>query len=177
MAKTKALGLTKAGKPRKRASKKITKGKKDGRPSKLDTIHYEGVKLCYTKGFTDAETASALQITPQTLCNWKLADPNFFKSLKDWKHEADRKVVRSLYERAHGYNHVETKAQWVNGSDGEPGRWETLDMIKHYPPDPTSMIFWLKNRDRENWRDKVDTEITGEVKVIIVDYSKVDSNA
>jgi hypothetical protein len=25
--------------------------------------------------------------------------------------------------------------------------------VEHMPPDPTSMIFWLKNRDPERWRD------------------------
>jgi hypothetical protein len=25
--------------------------------------------------------------------------------------------------------------------------------VEHMPPDPTSMIFWLKNRDPARWRD------------------------
>ena len=29
-------------------------------------------------------------------------------------------------------------------------------LIKHYPPDSTAMIFWLKNRQKEKWRDKHD---------------------
>jgi hypothetical protein len=33
-------------------------------------------------------------------------------------------------------------------------------MVKHYPPDPTSMIFWLKNRQPQKWRDKHDLDIT-----------------
>jgi hypothetical protein len=31
---------------------------------------------------------------------------------------------------------------------------------EHYPPDATSMIFWLKNRKPEQWRDKQDVDVT-----------------
>ena len=30
---------------------------------------------------------------------------------------------------------------------------------RHYPPDVTACIFWLKNRQREHWRDKVETGV------------------
>jgi hypothetical protein len=32
---------------------------------------------------------------------------------------------------------------------------------KHYPPDPTAMIFWLKNRQPERWRDQPREEGAG----------------
>ncbi len=122
-------------------TKKITRPhKKVGRPSKKDSIHYEGVKLCYSKGFTDAETALALQITEETLNNWKKKDPEFFKSLKEWKAIADGKVETSLYKSACGYM----------GPDG-----------KYYPPNSTSIIFWLTNRQKENWKHYRNTEHSG----------------
>ena len=125
-----------------------------GRPSKLNTINYDGLRLCYSRGFTDSETAVALQVTEQTINNWKLADPKFFESIKDWKKEADENVTVSLYQRAYGYSHPETKPQWV------VDHWEYAEMIKHYPPDPTSMIFWLKNRQPDRWRDKHDLDLS-----------------
>ena len=30
--------------------------------------------------------------------------------------------------------------------------------VEHVPPDTTACIFWLKNRRREDWRDRVDIE-------------------
>ena len=30
--------------------------------------------------------------------------------------------------------------------------------IKHYPPDTTAGIFWLKNRQRDKWRDKPEAD-------------------
>ena len=38
------------------------------------------------------------------------------------------------------------------------GQIVKTDVIKEYPPDPTSMIFWLKNRQPEKWRDRVEYE-------------------
>ena len=34
------------------------------------------------------------------------------------------------------------------------GETIVVPTVKHYPPDPISAIFWLKNRQRKKWRDK-----------------------
>jgi transcriptional regulator with XRE-family HTH domain len=111
-------------------------------------------------GLTDVQIAKKIGVTKQTLNNWKKGNPDFFDSLKDWKAEADGKVERSLYERACGYSHPETK---IFCSDGQIITQET---IKHYPPDPTSMIFWLKNRQPDKWRDKIETEHSGSITML-----------
>jgi DNA-binding XRE family transcriptional regulator len=124
-----------------------------GRPPKFDE---RAQKLCLflaTKGFTDKEMAQALEITETTLNNWKKKRPEFFEALNEAKDIADRKVVRSLYERATGYSHPEQKIFNHNG------KLLVADTIKHYPPDSTSMIFWLKNRKKEEWRDKQEVEV------------------
>jgi len=139
--------------------------KKRGRKSKKDSIHYEGLKLCYSKGFTDKETALALQITDDTLNNWKRKDPKFFKSLIDWKLEADAKVERALYERAVGFECPDTKAQWVQDDNG--GRWEYAELKKIYPPDTPAMTMWLKNRKPKVWREKQEIEHSGTVNISI----------
>jgi hypothetical protein len=41
----------------------------------------------------------------------------------------------------------------------------TKTVKKIIPPDPTSMIFWLKNRRPESWRDKTEVEHSGGVKL------------
>jgi hypothetical protein len=84
----------------------------------------------------------------RTLNHWKDAHPEFLHSLKQGKEVADAQVEKSLYERALGYSHPEVKV--FNNA----GEIITYEVTKHYPPDPTSMIFWLKNRRPEQWRDK-----------------------
>ena len=141
---------------------------KGGRPSKFDKIDLDIVETCIKKGFTDEEISKMLKVTCRTFNNWKKQHEEFFQSLKDWKKEADAEVEKSLYERAKGYKCEDTHVSMYNGV-------VTLTPLeKHYPPDPTSMIFWLKNRQPDKWRDR--TEITGkdgkdlitDVKITIV---------
>ena len=126
------------------------------RPSKFSDDMQERMKSLYALGLTDKQVCHAVGIDESTLTKWKQSKPAFFMSINDWKAEADREVEKSLYQRACGYDCPETKAQWVNDENG--GRWEYAEMRKHYPPDPTSMIFWLKNRQPKQWRDKVDVK-------------------
>jgi len=141
---------------------------KSGRPSKFGEIDMGVVEACVKKGFTDEEISKMLKITCRTFNNWKKEHSDFFQSLKDWKKEADAEVEKSLYERAKGYKCDDTHVAVIKNEV------VLTPLAKHYPPDPTSMIFWLKNRQPEKWRDR--TEITGkdgkdlinEVKITIV---------
>jgi CelD/BcsL family acetyltransferase involved in cellulose biosynthesis len=36
----------------------------------------------------------------------------------------------------------------------------------HVPPSEVACIFWLKNRQRENWRDRQEVDVMGEIKVV-----------
>ena len=38
-------------------------------------------------------------------------------------------------------------------------------MTKQVSPDTTAQIFWLKNRKPQEWRDKKETEVTGNLSV------------
>jgi hypothetical protein len=49
-----------------------------------------------------------------------------------------------------GYS-VETEKILCSG-----GKIIRVRTVEHYPPDTTACIFWLKNRQPEIWRDKVE---------------------
>lgn len=124
---------------------------KGGRPSKFDDIDLDIVEIVTRKGFTDEEIAKMLKVTVRTFHNWKKENEEFFHSLKGWKDEADSKVERSLYERAKGYIADDLHICVIKEDV------VITPIKKHYPPDPTSMIFWLKNRKPKEWRDNVDS--------------------
>ncbi len=121
-----------------------------GQPTKFNKEVRRQIKILALKGFTDAEMASVVGVTETTINNWKIAHPKFFESLKDWKAQADYEVERSLYERATGF--VVKKDINVDG--------EVITLENQLPPDPTSMIFWLKNRKKDEWADRQGVELT-----------------
>lgn len=124
-----------------------------GRPSKFDQINLEQVRKLAEAGWTDQQMSDFFGISNRTWHDWKKAHAEFSHSLKDWKKHADERVERSLYERATGYSHPEDKAF----NDG--GKAMTVPTTKHYPPDTTACIFWLKNRQPDQWRDKQHVEM------------------
>ena len=132
-----------------------------GRPSKFKPEFVrQAEKLC-TIGLTDAELASFFEVSEVTLNAWKHKHPEFLNALKVGKDEADTRVERSLYHRAIGYSHPEEK---IFNDGGEP---LIVPTTKHYPPDTTAAIFWLKNRKTAEWRDKQDHEHSGNITVNI----------
>lgn len=135
----------------------MSRGEGGGRPTKLDDKMKAKLRTLYRNGFTDAQVAEIVDIDLSTITKWKQKYATFFTSVNDWKAVADNEIERSLYERASGYSCTEKKAQFVQDNDG--GRWEYADLIRHYPPDPTSMIFWLKNRKRAEWRDRIEQSV------------------
>lgn len=118
------------------------------RPTKYKAEYAEQARKLCLLGATDADLAEFFEVSEQTINAWKKAHKAFLESLKAGKRLADAEVAERLFQRAMGYSHPEEK---VFNNQGEIVTHQTT---KHYPPDPTSMIFWLKNRDPERWREK-----------------------
>ncbi len=123
-----------------------------GRPSKFHTINMEQLEFLAKKGWTDAEIADFFKINEETLNAYKKKYPEFSKSLKDWKLEADQEIVKSLYQRGKGYEHPE---EIIFQYQGKVIRANT---IKKYPPEVLACIYWLNNRIPKEWRQKVNVE-------------------
>lgn len=113
-------------------------------------------KLCLL-GATNAELADFFEVTISTIHQWRITHDEFSSAIKENKDIADKRVEDALYHRALGYTHDHDDIRVV---EGEIVVTETK---KHYPPDATSMIFWLKNRQPDKWRDKQEVEQTSNV--------------
>lgn len=124
--------------------------KKTGRPSKIATIDLNRIKKLVMLGATEEEVADFFGICPATVANYKNEHPEFLEALKEGKAMSDAQVEKSLFQRATGYSHPEEK---IFCSEGEIIKEDT---VKHYPPDTTACIFWLKNRKPKEWREKLD---------------------
>lgn len=121
-----------------------------GRPTRYRAEYAEQAETLCRLGATDKDLAGFFGVSEQTINAWKKKHPSFLESLNRFKRVADDEVERSLFQRANGYSHPETK---VFNNNGEI---VTHEVTRHYPPDATSMIFWLKNRKPADWRDTKD---------------------
>lgn len=127
------------------------------RPTKYKPEFAEQAKHLCQLGATDRDVAEFLGVAEYTVRRWSARYPEFCAALKVGKAEADARVEQSLYRRATGYTHEEEKV--FCNADGKVTRVKTL---KHYPPDTTACIFWLKNRNPAEWRDRMDFGGDGE---------------
>ncbi len=118
-----------------------------GRPSSYKPEYADQARKLCELGATDIEVADFFEVSDRTVYRWQLKYPEFCQALKAGKDIADDRVERSLYHKATGYT-FETEKLFQY--QGEVIRAKVRE---HIPPDTTSMIFWLKNRKPEVWRD------------------------
>lgn len=126
-----------------------------GRPSKFKPEMVEQVRKMSALGATDKDLADFFQVAISTINLWKIEHPEFSESLKLGKDAADSRVERSLYQKALGYSLDAVKIF----ADPKTGSEHIVPFVEHYPPDTTAAIFWLKNRQPQEWRDR--QELTG----------------
>ncbi len=127
-------------------------------------------------GLTEEQIAHNMGVSYSSLKNWKNEHLAILTALKKGKEVVDREVENALLKRATGFiatEQVVSSRKVVEYRDGkrvkEISEPCVVEVEKYYPPDTTADIFWLKNRKPEQWRDKQNTEFSGEGKVMIVD--------
>lgn len=106
-------------------------------------------------GLTDAQIAHNMGIGLTTLKEWKNKYPSIAAVLKKTKEVVDKEVENALYKSAMGYDYEEIteERRFIKEKDS----YElvvTKKIKKHQPPNTAAIIFWLKNRKPETWRDK-----------------------
>ncbi|MCD5183868.1 helix-turn-helix domain-containing protein [Enterococcus gallinarum] len=111
-------------------------------------------------GLTDKQVAHNMNIAESTFHEWKKKYSVLSESLKKGKEVVDRQVENALLKRALGYEFKETTQELT-----EDGMRVTKVITKQQAPDTTAQIFWLKNRKPDEWRDKKETEVSGNMTV------------
>jgi hypothetical protein len=106
-------------------------------------------------GATSEQVADALGVTRETIDKWRKSRPEFSDALKKGKNYADAIISDALFQRATGYSYKAVKL-FVRA-----GKVIEHEYTEYYPPDTTAIIFWLKNRRPDLWRDVQRTELTG----------------
>lgn len=151
----------------------MNKRKKGGRPSKYETEWKD--KLAVIQGWArdgliDEQIAKNMGIHPATLYEWKKKYPEFAEALKKGKEVVDREVENALLKRALGYKYAKVTRERAIKINPETGESEeklvvTKEVTKEVAPDVTALIFWLKNRKPDIWRDRHNVEHEGSLEV------------
>lgn len=95
------------------------------------------------KGFTNKEISEILGITESGLCHQQKRHPEIEESLLKGRSQATQNVVAATYKRAMGYTYKEDHVT----KDGD-----IIQIRKHMPGNPQIQMYWLNNRDPENWQ-------------------------
>ena len=135
-----------------------------GRPSKYDNYSTTVPELAYKLallGITEARMAELFDVSIAGFNKWKVEHDELVDALKAGRERADSEVTKSLYLRATGYSHPDTHIAVYKDKKNNKAEVIKTEYIKHYPPDTTACIFWLKNRHKELWRDSYRQEHTG----------------
>jgi len=103
-------------------------------------------------GAIDNQLAEAFDVSVSSINKWKLEHVEFKEALKKGKMLADAEVADKLFNRATGYSHADVDIKVIGGEIVQ------TELIKHYPPDTTAAIFWLKNRQPDKWREKKEND-------------------
>lgn len=116
-------------------------------------------------GLTQQQIADNLGINIDTLIEYKKKHIEFFEALKKGKEVVDIEVENALFKKAMGYSVPVRKAFKLKETLYEDGKKiketekiEYAEEEMHIPADTTAQIFWLKNRKKDRWRDKVEYE-------------------
>ena len=125
-----------------------------GRPTKYKQAFVDRVEDFALVGMSDDEIAGALKVDTATLYRWKASYPDFCESKKRGRDRYDSEVVeRALQPRAAGYDYTEE----VMPRDGP------AVINKRFHGSDAAAIFWLKNRQPERWRDRVEHDVRAAV--------------
>lgn len=117
-------------------------------------------------GATVEQLADVLCVDARTVYRWAKDHPAFDMAMRGGREMADANVASRLYARAMGYSHEEEEIKVI---DNKVVRVPT---VKHYPPDPGAAIFWLKNRQPELWKERV--ELKEQPTIALVDKQAMD---
>lgn len=145
-----------------------------GRPTEYDPAYSKQVEKLCELGATDEEIADFFGVSTRTIYRWKLDHDEFCQAIKLGKETADNRVERSLYQKATGFFYTEEQAFKIKIGQYKE-EVEVVEVQKFQPADTTAQMFWLKNRRKDDWRDKQEHEVSGSLNITGIERKIVEA--
>lgn len=126
-------------------------------------------KICklLKRGNTITTTCQAVGISKETFYQW-MKKSDFSDAIKKAMAIPDKKVENALYKSAimgHRYKEKEFKGVAV----GEKVKMILVKTVtKIIAPNVTAQIFYLKNRQPDEWKDRHDLDVSGNMNIKVV---------
>ncbi len=120
----------------------------------MDT-NKKGMLKCLRKSLGRVtEASNKANIARSTHYKWMNEDPEYKKEVEIINEEAIDYAEGKLMALIKGYSHKEDKIFQYEGSP------VVVPTVKHYPPDTTAVIYFLKNMGRKRgWNEKDISEL------------------
>lgn len=133
-----------------------------GRDSLYDPSMNDTARKLALLGLTNEEMANFFGIDVRTFQRWMVSETAFCHAVNEGKVVADANVADSFYKRATG-EHVQLEKVVKNPTTGESS---VIKYMTYIPGDSGAALNWLKNRRKQDWRDKQEIEQTGSVNLV-----------
>ncbi len=179
--KTKSSVKTKTRKPKEKSTsaRPNLKGKAGRKPlyEVLDIrSKLEAITGWAKQGSTDQELAEMIGVGITTFYEWRKKIPEFYEALKKGKQVANGELINVAFKQSSGFYVVEEVAVKVKDfvtietapeTADKPAkvrvmeveRVETVPVKRFVNPNAAALIFMMKNRLPNDYKDKVETEV------------------
>lgn len=135
-----------------------------GRPSKWKELdmpnRFDAVIGWCKQGYTDKEMCAMLGISHTVWYEWKNNYPEFADAIKKGKDTANGEMLAAAFAQTTGFYYKETVPMKVK-VDRDTEEIVMVEVEKFLPPNPTMSIFMLKNRMPNEYKDKREVSLEG----------------
>jgi len=135
------------------------------RPSQYHPDYVRIARSMARLGATNKEIAEALGISLSCLRAWRGTYKKFATAIKIGKEQANERVKEAMYEKACGYSYDDIEYKVVDK------KLIGVPVVKHFPPDTRAGMFWLMNRDPENWKATPSGDTEKEAPALALTFS------
>jgi len=156
----------------------------DSRRTKYKPEYCEIVSRLSACGYTQADVAWILGVSPSTIKAWRDAHEEFKIALTEGKRELKKRLVAEAVKQAIGFDFSErnTKRKKIKDAKGELLKEEELSSVydKSVPPDGRMLTFLLCNLDRQlgdnEWQSVRQIEVKKDERVHVQIDGKIASD-
>lgn len=132
-------------------------------------------ELMSVDSYTVAEICEMVGISERAYYEWQSKYADFADAIKKAQDKFDELMIseakKSLVKMVQGYTVDETRTVTADtGKKDDNGKpivkvKEHIVTKKHYQPNPTLIIFTLVNRDPDNWKNRQENKLSGEIGI------------